>query len=248
MQQWRVRDVMTTEVITAGRDASLADIVTLFQQRRISAVPITDEFDVVIGMVSWTDLQDKVEVDAPPAGGRGWRRWLPSLLQWPHGTAAEVMTVPVLTIDADASLAAAARVMHGADVGRLLVVDEDSRLRGIVTRSDLLKPHDRPDSVIREEVEQRVLGDTLRVPSGAVQVSVDDGAVTLAGRIESKSTAMMAIRLAEAVPGVTDVVARLTVEPGDTVPVRPAVPVQPARQAPAQPAGARGLRELVAAQ
>ncbi len=44
MPQWRVRDVMTTEVIIAPDDASVAQIVTLLTERQISAVPITDRF------------------------------------------------------------------------------------------------------------------------------------------------------------------------------------------------------------
>ena len=77
------------------------------------------------------------------------------------------MSAPALTIGADASLPAAARVMYRSDVGRLLVVDGDSRLRGIVTRSDLLKVHARLDAVIRDEVMQRVLRRTLRIRPGS---------------------------------------------------------------------------------
>ena len=148
MKTWRVQDVMTTEVITAPHDASVADIVALLTERQITAVPIVDRFDVVLGVVSWTDLRRKIDIGAPDGDSRAarWRRWVPPPVRWPEGTAAEVMSAPALTVGADASLPAAARVMHRRGVGRLLVVDRDNRLRGIVTRSDLIKVHARLDA------------------------------------------------------------------------------------------------------
>jgi hypothetical protein len=187
-------------------------------------VPIVDRFDVVLGVVSWTDLRDKIDIGVPdgkPHVG-WWRRWAPPLVQWPEGTAVEVMSGPALTIGADASLPAAARMMYRSEVGRLLVVEGDDRLRGIVTRSDLLKVHARLDAVIRDEVVHRVLRRTLTIPPGDVQATVDDGVVTLAGRTARKTTAVTAAQLTKAVPGVAAVVDRLTFDVDDTVAAAPA--------------------------
>ena len=115
------------------------------------------------------------------------------------------------------TLPAAAWVMYRRNVGRLLVVDGDGRLRGIVTRSDLLKVHARLDAVIRDEVMQRVLRRTLTIEPGAVQATVDDGVVTLTGRTARRTTALAAARLTEAVAGVTGVVDRLAFDVDDTV-------------------------------
>ncbi|MFI7426864.1 CBS domain-containing protein [Micromonospora sp. NPDC049836] len=224
MPQWRVRNVMTTDVITVPDDASVAEIVAVLTDRQITAVPIVDSFDVVLGVVSWTDLRDKIDIvaqeDRSHAGW--WRRWAPAQVQWPEGTAVEVMSGPPLTIGADASLAAAARMMYRREVGRLLIVDGDNRLRGIVTRSDLLKVHARLDAVIRDEVIHRVLHRTLAIQPGDVQATVDDGVVTLTGRAARKTTAVAAVQLTEAVPGVTGVVDQLTFDIDDTVAAAPA--------------------------
>jgi CBS domain-containing protein len=218
MKTWRVQDVMTTEVITAPENASVAGIVTLLTDRQITAVPITDRFGAVLGVVSWTDLRNKIDVVAPEGNSRSgwWRRLALPSAQWPEGTAAEVMSAPALTITADASLPAAARVMYRRGVGRLLVVDRDNRLRGIVTRSDLLKVYARLDAVMGDEVTRSVLLETLRIRPGAVQATVDEGVVTLTGHTERKTTAVAAARLTAAVPGVTDVVDRLTFHVDDT--------------------------------
>jgi len=224
MPQWRVRDVMTTDVITAADDASVAEIVAVLTDRQITAVPIVDRFDVVLGVVSWTDLRDKIDIaatDGIPRVG-WWRRWAPSLVQWPEGTAVEVMSGPALTIGADASLAAAARMMYRSEVGRLLVVGGDNQLRGIVTRSDLLKVHARLDAVIRDEVIHRILRRTLMIPPGDIQATVDDGVLSLTGHTARKTTAVTAALLAEAVPGVTDVVDQVTFDADDTAPAAPA--------------------------
>jgi CBS-domain-containing membrane protein len=87
MPQWRVRDVMTTEVITAPDDASIAEIVAVLTDRKITAVPIVDRFDVVLGVVSWTDLREKIDIAAPegkPHVG-WWRRWASPSVRWPEG-------------------------------------------------------------------------------------------------------------------------------------------------------------------
>jgi CBS domain-containing protein len=226
MTTWRVQDVMTTAVITAPVDASVAAIVALLTERQITAVPVVDRFDVVVGVVSWTDLRRKVTVAAPDAGssvGR-WRKRVQPLAEWPQGTAAEVMSGPALTIGADASLPAAARVMHRRGVGRLLVVDGDRRLRGIVTRSDLLKVHARLDAVIREEVLRQVVGRTPQIPPGTIQAGVDDGVVTLTGHTDRKTTAVAVARLTTTVPGVTDVVDLLTFDVDDTIEAAPRAP------------------------
>jgi CBS domain-containing protein len=220
MRQWRVQDVMTADVITAPDDTSVADLVTLLTERHISAVPIVDDFGVVLGVVSWTDLHQIIEITTPadPPRERWWRRSAPPRLSWPEGTAAGVMNGPALTIGAGASLPAAARLMHRHAVGRLLVVDADHGLRGVVSRSDLFKVHDRLDAVIRDEVVQHVLRDELRIEPGTVQVTVDDGTVTLAGRVERRTAALAAGRMTELMPGVTDVDNQLTADVEDTAP------------------------------
>lgn len=244
MAQWRVRDVMTTDVITVLEDTPVTDVAAALTRCGISAVPVVDRFDVVVGLVSWTDLHHTIDDDVPdesvgpsddarsehrPAT-RWWLR-LPrprwserrqlerprGLLRWAVAVAADLMTAVPVTIDPGASLAAAGRVMHRRRVSRLLVVDGQGRLAGIVTRGDLLTVHSRLDAVIRDEVVQRVLRRTLGLPSTAVRVGVDDGVVTLAGRVRRRTTARAAVELARTVPGVTDVIDRLTVDTGAVV-------------------------------
>jgi len=231
MSHWPIRKVMTTDVITASGDASVAEVAAILAERRISAVPIVDRFDVVVGVVSWTDLHrtiDPAQADDDARGG--WlRRDRPAEVRWPDQTATEVMSAPPVTVRPDASLSAAGRLMHRHDVGRLLVTDHAGRLAGIVTRRDLLRVHARLDAVIRDEVAHRILHRTLMIEPGTVQVAVDDGVVTLTGRTGRKSTTLAAVALTTAVAGVTEVVDRLTFDTDDTV--SPPAPRPPAHHA-----------------
>ncbi|WP_284045692.1 CBS domain-containing protein [Paractinoplanes maris] len=207
---------MTTDVITASGDAPVKELVDLLREREISAAPIVDDFGVVLGVVSWSDLHEIIEVAQPVRSRRWWRRAFPPRLYWPEGTAAGIMNGPPVTIGADASLTAAARLMHQRAVGRLLVVDAGHKLRGIVSRSDLFKVHDRLDAVIRDEAVHHVLIGELRIRPGAVRVSVDDGAVTLTGRTARRTTAQAAARTIALIPGVTDIDNQLVPDVDDT--------------------------------
>src|SRR4051812_49652686 len=137
MTNWRVRNVMTPEVITAPDDASVAEIVALLTERQITAVPIVDRHDVVLGVVSWTDLRRKIDVVHPDGPSRlgWWRRRVPALAQWPEGTAVAGMSGAGLTLEADAALPAAAPAVYPRGGGRVLGGGPRKRVRGIVTRT-----------------------------------------------------------------------------------------------------------------
>ena len=217
MAPWRVRDVMTPEVITMPADAPVAEIAATLEKHRISGVPIVDRFDVVVGVVSWKDFYNRIENRGPDTGGRRrWRRRASSPARWGAGEAAEVMSAAPVTIGAYETLAAAGRLMHRQGHSRLLVVDDRHQLLGIVTRTDLLKVHARLDALIEDEVRERVLQQILRVRPGAVRVTVDDGVVTLSGNTGRRSTALAAAALAEAVPGVAGVSDHLAFTTDDT--------------------------------
>jgi CBS domain-containing protein len=96
------------------------------------------------------------------------------------------------------------------------VVDADGRLRGIVSRRDLLRPYLRPDTAIREDVIREVLERTLWLEPQSIEVTVNDGRVALRGRADRRSTAQIAARLTRAVDGVVAVIDDLSWNFDDT--------------------------------
>lgn len=211
MRTWRVADVMTVDVVTVAADTPYRDIVDTLTGRRVSAAPVVDEQGRVVGVVSEADLLHKIEL----VGEERERRIFAGRRQRQaqakaHGTLArDLMSAPAITIDPETSLTAAARRLDEAGVKRLPVTDEQGRLVGIVTRGDLLHVYLRDDHAIAHDVADEVLRRTLWVEPGKVAVKVRDGVVTLTGRTDRYSTARLAVKLTQAVPGVVEVVDRM---------------------------------------
>ncbi|MCI3278211.1 CBS domain-containing protein [Streptomyces cylindrosporus] len=200
-----VSDVMTRSVAAVGRGAAFKDIVRTMQDRKVSAVPVVDGGNRVVGVVSEADLLPKEEFrDSDPDRYTQLRR-LSDLAKAGSVTAGELMTSPALTVPADATLAQAAREMARARVKRLPVVDADGRLEGIVSRADLLKVFLREDEDIAEEVRREIVSYLFPAPASTVLVEVRDGVVTLGGRVHDTSLVPVAARLVRAVEGVVDV-------------------------------------------
>jgi CBS domain-containing protein len=216
MQQWRVSDVMTREVVTLPDHALTAEVAALLSARGISGVPIVDGREVVVGVVTWTDILRRIDFGRP-TGGTDDRQ-----LTWDAAgrTAADLMDAMPATITPEASLTAAGREMQLRNVSRLLVVDPHHRLLGIVTRRDLLKPLARMDAAIEGDVT-RVLRDNLTLTPETIQVRVEEGVATVSGRTRLRTTALAAVAVTGSVLGVAAVIDQLSFDMDDTGPAEP---------------------------
>lgn len=200
-----VRDVMTADVVSVDRDTPFKELVRLLRQRGVSALPVVGAGGRVAGVVSEADLLPKEEFrDSDPSRLTQMRR-LDDMLKAGSVLAADLMTAPALTVAEDDTLSRAARVMAGARVKRLPVVDAEGRLRGIVSRGDLLKVFLREDEDIAEEVRREIVGYVFPGEPSPVRVAVADGAVTLSGRVADTARIPVASRLVRSVEGVVDV-------------------------------------------
>ena len=85
----------------------------------------------------------------------------------------------------------------------------------------------RDDARLIEEVSERLMQDRLLDPRG-IEVSADDGRVTLEGHVPRPADIALAVMLARQTAGVRDVVNNLTYQPG---PSR-ADPREPPKEAP----------------
>ncbi|WP_327302830.1 CBS domain-containing protein [Streptomyces sp. NBC_01298] len=124
--------------------------------------------------------------------------------------AKDLMTAPAVTVGPGATLSQAARLMAERHIKRLLVVDPDGTLQGIVSRTDLLRVFLRPDSELVDEIRREVVGRLFPLAQHRVRVDVHHGVVTLSGGILDASLIPVAARLARAVEGVVDVNCALT--------------------------------------
>ncbi|MEV0718822.1 CBS domain-containing protein [Asanoa sp. NPDC050611] len=200
MRQWRVRDVMTADVVSTTVDRPAHEVLAALDAHHLSAMPVVDDRGHVVGMVSRTDL-------------------LPSVRSRPTDVE-HVMTTPVWTVVPETTLPSAAKQMRTGKVKRLPVTGEAGRLVGIVSATDLLRVFSRLDTDIREDVLAEVAHTTRWIDREPVHVVVRDGVVTLVGTLDRRSTVMIAERLARTVPGVVSVVNRLEFEYDDTAAIR----------------------------
>ncbi|GHE14965.1 CBS domain-containing protein [Streptomyces alanosinicus] len=208
-----VNDVMTHRVLALRTGAVFKDIVQAMQDWRVSALPVLDDKGVVVGVVSEADLLPKEQYGDGDIGRYGQLAHLADVRKADAVTAGDLMTAPAITVAPDATLAQAARIMAGSRVKRLPVVGRDGLLRGIVSRSDLLKVFLRDDEDIAEEVRREIVVRLFGRHADTIRVEVRDGVVSLAGRVRETLLITPAARLARAVPGVVDVKCALTGPP-----------------------------------
>lgn len=211
------RDLMTAEVVTSPPETPVMALVRLFTDRGVSAVPITDASGTLLGIVTERDLIRRLaDEDERPTG------WLARLTDRPnaraeryarsHGTTArEVMTDRVVTVPPDATANHIAHLMEQHGIRRV-VVAEQGRLLGMVTRTDLLRAlvadqppegevsDERIRSAILAAMQRESWADTLHVT-----VDVRGGEVEFYGFSRSASVQRALRVLAENVPGVSKV-------------------------------------------
>lgn len=218
----RVREIMTSSVITVGPDAPVADIARQLVEHRISALPVVDGEGRLLGIVSERDLLRRHEIGTE---GRH-SRWVEFLMddaslareyQKSHGArASDVMTRHLACIGEEASLSDLAELMEARKVKRVPVVS-GGRLVGIVSRADMVRalakastgekpaPGSIGDVAIRAELERRMSGESW-IGGMFLQTSVQDGVVEFSGLLSVAEKRHALRALAEAVPGVRKVV------------------------------------------
>ncbi|MFF3127624.1 CBS domain-containing protein [Streptomyces sp. NPDC057908] len=210
MKRIKVGDLMTDEVVSVVPATSFKEVAKLLAQHNISGLPVLDDEDRVVGIVSESDLLNRqaarhlVTGDVPDAATGT------TVSSGAEFTAAEVMSTPAVTVHAHETAPDAARLMMRSGVERLPVVDDEDRLVGIVTRRDLLSLFLRPDAEIRRRLVEDVLVDTMGLSADVVTVHAVDGVVTLEGRLESQSQIAILTCLAEQLDGVVAAVSHVS--------------------------------------
>lgn len=214
MNHQTVRDVMSNAVVRVQTGTRFKEIAHLLLEYDITAVPVVDAEDRPVGVVSEADLLQKMwgaRQETEPLGtavpARAAKAWATD--------AAGLMTSPAMCATEDWSVVEAARVMAEKGVKRLLVIDDEERLIGVVSRSDLLRVFLRTDHAIRREIVEEVLVKALGEAPSSVHVDVTHGQVVLSGRLTSGISVPELEELARAVDGVVAVEFRPVTEGTD---------------------------------
>jgi CBS-domain-containing membrane protein len=209
MKTSTVADVMTPRVIAAHEDAGYKQIVEVMRANRVSALPVVDSHNRVLGVVSEADLLIKEAEGAPQRAS--WRWLLPSTERKGGAVLAkDLMTRPAVTIGREATVAEAAGLMSARRIKRLPVVDEAGHLMGVVSRVDVLSVYGREDSEIRDEIIHSIIAGDFTLDPAVFEVQVRAGIVTITGQAESKDVASQLLDAIRHVEGVVQVRDRLS--------------------------------------
>jgi len=142
-----VRDIMTHDVITVRRDARVATVVQLFRKHAISGLPVVDDKGALVGIITEKDLiarharphfphylqllDSVIYLERP-------KRYEESMRHILATTAGELMTAPVRTVGPDTDVQDLTELMVEEGVNPVPVLDEEGRLVGVVSRTDVL--------------------------------------------------------------------------------------------------------------
>lgn len=142
-----VRDLMTSDVVVVDTEAEIHELEKLFLEKRIHGAPVVDAAGKLVGVVSQTDLlnwhfNNGVDgtgfYDAPEMpDDEAVRRLRVSDIN--SAKVSEVMTPLVHAIREDSPASDAADRMVRHRIHRLVVVDADLKVKGVLSAMDLLR-------------------------------------------------------------------------------------------------------------
>lgn len=141
----KARDYMSTDVVSVGRAANVDEIASLLKKRAISGVPVVDENDKLLGVVTHEELInifiphylsmfDELAFldDLGAIETQTMAEIEPSLF-----LAEDVMVSDPVTVRPETSIMKAAALLLNRRLVFLPVVDEEGRVVGVLNRSDV---------------------------------------------------------------------------------------------------------------
>ncbi|NJN58248.1 MAG: CBS domain-containing protein [Leptolyngbyaceae cyanobacterium SL_5_9] len=143
-----VADVMSHDPIVVKPQTPLKEAIRLIAEKRVSGLPVVDDQNQLVGIISETDLMWQETGATPPPYImvldsviylENPARYEQELHKALGQTVAEVMTKDAIATKPDQPLREAAQLMHDRDVRRLPVVDPAGKVVGILTRGDIVR-------------------------------------------------------------------------------------------------------------
>lgn len=122
--------IMSSPVVTIIPEMTLNEAVKLFQKSQFRHLPVVSTADRLVGMISDRDILHYV-------GGLG-ENYQPLPRHNLNGHVESIMKTPVLTASQDTDVRHIARLFVSQHVGAMPIVS-DGRVRGIITRNDILQ-------------------------------------------------------------------------------------------------------------
>lgn len=155
----RAENVMIFDPITIKVDGTVADALSLMQENKIGGIPVVNDENELIGIVTNRDLRFENDM----------RRLV-----------SDVMTKDnLITTTHKSNLAEAAKALQMHKIEKLPIVDENNKLIGLITYKDITKTKDRPNSCkdskgrLRVAAAVGVAADTIERIEALTKADVD---------------------------------------------------------------------------
>lgn len=126
---------MVVDPVTITADRKLEDALALMRHHRISGLPVVDADHRPIGILTNRDVRFERRLSQPVG---------------------EMMTKKLVTVREGVEIDEAKELLHHHRIEKLLVVDAEGRLRGLVTIKDIEQAEENPSAAVDERGRLRV--------------------------------------------------------------------------------------------
>ncbi len=148
MNNKKAKDIMTSDVIVANQNDEISSIANLLIKEKIGGLPVLDDDNKVVGIISETDIMKKeTHIEAP-----GFINLLQGIIllddmkkleknmkQIAAYKVKDLMSKDIVKVDEDDTFDYVANLMIKKSINRVPVVDKENRLKGIICRYDIIK-------------------------------------------------------------------------------------------------------------
>jgi len=142
------QDIMTRDVVTVREDMSVKELAQLLSDRKISGVPVVDDKENLIGIVTENDLIDqtkKVHIPTVMALFDSFvylenpERLEKDLKKMSASTVGDISSSKVITAKTDTPVDELATTMSEKKVHTLPILDQDGNMMGVIGKSDIIR-------------------------------------------------------------------------------------------------------------
>lgn len=147
MNDKRAKDIMTTDVIVANKNDIIANVANLLIKEKIGGLPVVDEENKVVGIISETDIMKKEShVDSPRMLNfiqgiiflDDMKKFEDEMRAIAAYKVEDLMSKDIITVNENDTFDYVANVMINKSINRVPVVDENNFLKGIICRYDII--------------------------------------------------------------------------------------------------------------
>jgi len=141
MGEIQIGDIMTPDVVSARYGSEMEEVWNLMRAEGLKGVPVVDPADRVIGIVTIVDFLKQVDARSP---GHIFARLAAAIRRTPDDYASkpeavgQIMSTHVVTAREGDHILSLVPLFAEHDIHHIPVVDDERRLTGIVTQSDLM--------------------------------------------------------------------------------------------------------------